>query len=116
MQNFKVGDKIKNGSSTNTIIEVCGKLVAMYFGSEIKWYEEIAMVRGGWTLEQSAPWVPEVGSDYWYMISSGNETMEEWAGTDDDLFRFSIGNVHKTKEDCTAWIALLVERMGKGKV
>jgi hypothetical protein len=48
--------------------------------------------------EKQKPW-PQVGDEYWIIVSVGNISYRVWGGNDFDLSCQSIGNIFRTEEE-----------------
>lgn len=81
------------------------------------YYHTQELIQDGWTIEplEEEKWVPSDGQEYIYIHNAGEEVLDNWYATSNDLFRLSIGNVFPSTEEgeqqAKAWREKLIERM-----
>lgn len=99
---FSVREGIIIASKINNF-EVCGA-----FDTEVGWKKD------GWSLLEE-PWVPKKGEKYFFVMSYGDIDSIVWRDTNEDKFRLSVGNVHRTTSDAKEYRQKLIEVMGLKK-
>lgn len=78
------------------------------------------LIREDYTIEpleepKAERWVPKVGQEYFYCDDCGSGNYSHWEGDRYDLFRLSVGNVHRTEKDAIEYRERWVKLMGENK-
>ena len=59
-----------------------------------EWFEEIQ------ELTDSIHWKPKKGEIYWFIGTGGKTNHDFWTGTPADFWRYGLGKIYRTKEEC----------------
>ena len=59
-----------------------------------EWFEEIP------NPTDSIHWKPENGDIYWFVGIGGKTNHDFWTGTPADFWRYGLGKIYRTKEEC----------------
>lgn len=59
-----------------------------------EWFEEIQ------ELTDSIHWKPKKGEIYWFIGIGGKTNHDFWTGTPADFWRYGLGKIYRTKEEC----------------
>lgn len=111
--NLEVGDILVNEVGfENEFFGVVGNLVyhnTKGIGGYLSVSTKEWLKENGWTIKQPGRWKPENKELYWFLDRGGSIAGCYWDGDVGDLFRYSVGNVHKTKEEAEAYKQALLE-------
>ena len=102
MPKYKVGDVLKIGEiavgiefKVRAVIGELYGLTKLTSPYNVEWRTEEELDAIGYTIAQSARWVPEEGELYWFLDMDELPATVSWQNGNDDQFRLSIGNVFK---------------------
>lgn len=74
-----------------------------YASLATKWdiapHEIALLLHTGFIEEVNGKWKPKHGDRYFYLDTIGEFSVCRWQGDEVDLYRLSIGNVHRTEEE-----------------
>lgn len=90
------------GTPDNPEITDDGVLLAIYSRTTLKkfpgilteWFEEIQ------EPTDSIHWKPKNGEIYWFTGIGGKTNHDFWTGTPADFWRYGLGKIYRTKEEC----------------
>ncbi len=88
------GDLMHDGGNVG-IMAYARHTLDMFPNILTEWFEEV----------QEEPtdgihWMPEIGDIYWFVGIEGKINHDFWAGTPADLWRYRLGKIYRTKEEC----------------
>jgi len=114
---------------TAEVLGVCGLIVFLSSGGKWGYYPLSSLELDGWQLKKTeginmchcfplckdcskkkTRWVPTTFDKYFYLSDLGVVCQGGWEQSPFDKYRFSVGNVHQTKEQAEAYRSELIER------
>lgn len=88
------GDLIHDGGDVG-ITAYARQTLDMFPNILTEWFEEIHE-----ESTDSIHWKPENGDIYWFIGIGGKTNHDFWTGTTADFWRYGLGKIYRTKEEC----------------
>ncbi len=88
------GDLIHDGGDFG-VTAYARQTLDMFPNILTEWFEEIQE-----ESTDSIHWRPENGDIYWFVGIEGKTNHDFWTGTPADFWRYGLGKIYRTKEEC----------------